>query len=67
MRGELICNLCGMVSVVRYLARVAISSASYCEWVPFDLEQIISFQVSMSICVGPSYPDEFLALHAISS
>ena len=27
-----------------------------------DFEQIISLQVSMSICVGPPYPDEFLVL-----
>ena len=41
-----------MVSIARHLARVAISSASIFEWVPYDFEQIISLQVSMSTCVG---------------
>ena len=54
--------LCGMVFVARRLARVAISSASFCELVPYDFEQIISLHVSMSICVDPPNPDEFLAL-----
>jgi len=56
-----------MVSVTKRLARVAISSASIFEWVPYDFEQIISLQVSMSICVGPPDPDEFLALDVMSS
>jgi len=51
-----------MVSVARRLARVVISSASICEWVPYDIEQIISFQMSMSICVGSLDSDEFLVI-----
>jgi len=35
--------------------------------VPYDFEQIISLQVSMSICVGPPDPDEFLVLDVMSS
>jgi len=58
---------CGMVSGARRLARVAISSASIFEWVPYDFEQIISLQVSMSICVGLPDPVEFLVLDVISS
>jgi len=56
-----------MVFVARSLARVTISSASIFEWVPYDFEQIISHQVSMSTCVGPPDPDEFLLLDVISS
>ena len=56
-----------MVFVVKRLARVAILSAGFCEWVPYDFEEIISLPVSMSICVGPPDPDEFLALDVISS
>jgi len=56
-----------MVSVARRLARVAILSASICEWVPYDFEQIKSLQVCMSICLGPPDPDEFSVLDAISS
>jgi len=56
-----------MVSVTRRLARVAISSASIFEWVPYDFQQIISLQVSMSICVGPPDPDEFLVVDVMSS
>ena len=56
-----------MMSVARRLARVAISSASIFEWVPYDFEQIISLQVSMSICVDPLDPDEFLVVDAMSS
>ena len=40
---------CGMVSIARRLARVEISLVSFCEWVPYDFEQIISLQASMSI------------------
>jgi len=58
---------CWMVSVARPLARVAILSASFCEWVSYDFEQIISLQVSMSICVSLPDPNEFLVLDAISS
>jgi len=46
---------------------VAISSASIFEWVPYDFEQIVFLQVSMSICVGLLNPDEFLVLDVISS
>ena len=53
--------------VARRLAWVAISSASIFEWVSYDFEQIISLQVSMSICVGPPDPDEFLVLDVMSS
>ena len=56
-----------MVSIARRLARVAISSASFCEWVLYDFEQIINLQVSMSICVGPPDTKEFLVLDVISS
>ena len=38
-----------MVSVARRLARVAISSASIFEWVPYDFEQIISSPLGGSI------------------
>ena len=55
------------MSVARRLARVAISSASIFEWVSYDFEQIVSLQVSMSICVGPPDPDEFLVLDVMSS
>ena len=47
------------------VARVAISSASFCESKPYDFAHILSFQVSMSICVGPLYPDKLTVLDAI--
>jgi len=56
-----------MMSSFSSPARVAISSSSFCEWVPYHFEQNLSLQVSMSICVGPLDPNEFLALDAISS
>ena len=58
---------CGMVSIARRLARVTISSASFCEWVLYDFEQMVNLQVSISTCVGPPDPEEFLVLDAISS
>ena len=58
---------CVTVSVASCLAQVATLSASFCEWVPHDVEQINSLQVSMSICVGPPDHNELFALDAISS